>query len=127
MSGSGSAPAGLFTRAVRPIAVVRQAKRAAAIAAPLRNGPLKRAAFHQGIYHCQHEYGRSPPAQRSVRSEHRRGQARSTRNAPKHGLRAPLPVLLDDEDAADFAAFEPAARVELAPAGALESDLSRAS
>jgi hypothetical protein len=51
------------------------------------------------------------------------GKARSARNALKHGLRARVLVLLDDEDAADFAAFEAAMRAELAPAGALESDL----
>ena len=51
------------------------------------------------------------------------GKARSARNALKHGLRARLLVLLDDEDAADFAAFEAAVRTELAPAGALETDL----
>ena len=51
------------------------------------------------------------------------GKARSARNALKHGMRARLLVLLDDESAADFAAFEAAVRAELAPAGALETDL----
>ncbi|MGH6899167.1 MAG: hypothetical protein ACREH3_19315 [Geminicoccales bacterium] len=51
------------------------------------------------------------------------GKARSARNALKHGLRARLMVLLDDEDPADFAAFETAVRAELAPAGAFQADL----
>jgi hypothetical protein len=52
------------------------------------------------------------------------GKARSARNALKHGLRSHVLVLLDDEDAADFAAFEAAVRAELAPAGALEAHLA---
>ena len=51
------------------------------------------------------------------------GKARSARNALKHGLRARRLVLLQDEDSADFAAFDAAVRAELAPAGALEADL----
>jgi hypothetical protein len=51
------------------------------------------------------------------------GKARSALNAFKHGLRARRLVILDDEDPADFAAFEAAVRAELAPAGALEADL----
>jgi hypothetical protein len=51
------------------------------------------------------------------------GKARSSRNALKHGLRARRLVLLQDEDAAAFAAFEAAVRADLAPAGALEADL----
>jgi hypothetical protein len=51
------------------------------------------------------------------------GKARSSRNALKHGLRARLMILLDDESAADFAAFEAAVRAELAPSGGLQADL----
>jgi hypothetical protein len=51
------------------------------------------------------------------------GKARSARNALKHGLRARRLVLLQNEDSADFAAFDAAVRAELAPAGALEADL----
>jgi hypothetical protein len=51
------------------------------------------------------------------------GKARSARNALKHGLRARRLILLQDEDSADFAAFDAAVRAELAPAGALEADL----
>ena len=53
------------------------------------------------------------------------GKARSARNALKHGLRARLMVLLKDEGAADFAAFEAAMRDDLAPAGAFEAALAR--
>ena len=42
-----------------------------------------------------------------------------------HGAAAPDLMLLDDEDPAAFAAFEAAARRELAPAGALQADLVR--
>ena len=51
------------------------------------------------------------------------GKARVARNAVKHGLSARNLVLLDDEDAAAFAAFEAAARTELAPAGEFQADL----
>ena len=51
------------------------------------------------------------------------GKARSARNALKLGLRARRLVLLPDEDAADFVAFEAEVRAELAPAGGLEADL----
>ena len=49
------------------------------------------------------------------------GRARSSGNALKHGLRARRQVLLADEDAAEFRAFQAAARAELAPAGARRS------
>jgi hypothetical protein len=51
------------------------------------------------------------------------GRARSARNALKHGLRARRLVLLDDENASEFRAFQAAARVELAPSGTLQSEL----
>jgi len=51
------------------------------------------------------------------------GKARSARNALKHGLRARLLVLLDDESVADFAALEAAVRAELAPTGGLQEEL----
>jgi hypothetical protein len=51
------------------------------------------------------------------------GKARSSRNALKHGLRARVMVLLDDEDVADFAAFEARVRADLAPIGAFQADL----
>jgi hypothetical protein len=51
------------------------------------------------------------------------GRARSSRNSLKHGFNARRFLLLDDEDAAAFAAFEAAARTELAPAGAFQADL----
>lgn len=49
--------------------------------------------------------------------------ARAACNALKHGLCARTVVLLDDEDAAAFGAFEAAVRAELAPVGALQADL----
>ena len=52
------------------------------------------------------------------------GLARSSGNALKHGLRARRQVLLVDEDAAEFRAFQAAARAELAPAGALQTELA---
>jgi hypothetical protein len=51
------------------------------------------------------------------------GKARSAPNALKHGLRAQKYVVLPDEDAAEFAAFEAALVEELAPEGALQSIL----
>ena len=51
------------------------------------------------------------------------GKARAARNALRHGLSARRHLLLDDEDAAAFAAFEAAARTELAPAGEFQADL----
>jgi hypothetical protein len=51
------------------------------------------------------------------------GRARSSRNALKHGFNARRLLLLDDEDAAAFAAFEAAARAELAPTGVFQADL----
>jgi hypothetical protein len=51
------------------------------------------------------------------------GKARTARNALKHGLRARRLVLLDDENATEFRAFQAAARAELAPAGTLQSEL----
>jgi hypothetical protein len=51
------------------------------------------------------------------------GKARSARNALKHGLRARVMVLLDDEDVADFAAFGAAVRAKLAPVGGFQADL----
>ena len=51
------------------------------------------------------------------------GKARAARNALKHGLRARRMVLLDDEDAAEFAGFQAALRAELAPDGVLQADL----
>jgi hypothetical protein len=50
------------------------------------------------------------------------GRARRA-TAVKHGLCARTLVLLDDENAAAFGAFEAAVRAELAPAGALQADL----
>jgi hypothetical protein len=52
------------------------------------------------------------------------GLARSSGNALKHGLRARRHVLLVDEDAAEYRAFQAAAQVELAPMGALQSELA---
>ncbi|HEX5078001.1 MAG TPA: hypothetical protein VFV80_02545 [Geminicoccaceae bacterium] len=51
------------------------------------------------------------------------GRARVARNALKHGLCARRLVLLEDEDAAAFGAFEAALREELAPMTALQADL----
>ena len=51
------------------------------------------------------------------------GKARTARNALKHGLRARRPVLLDDENASEFRAFQAAARAELAPSRTLQSEL----
>ena len=51
------------------------------------------------------------------------GKRRAARNAIKHGLCARRMVLLDDEDTATFGAFEAAVHTELAPVGALQSDL----
>ena len=51
------------------------------------------------------------------------GRAISARNSLKHGLRARRLVLLDDEDAAAFRAFAEALRAELAPEGALQTEL----
>ena len=55
------------------------------------------------------------------------GKAQVAKNALKHGLSARHLVLLDDEDASAFAAFEAAARTELAPAGEFQADLVGAS
>jgi hypothetical protein len=52
------------------------------------------------------------------------GRARAAGNALKHGLRARRLVLLADEDAAEYRAFQAAAQAELAPSGALESELA---
>jgi hypothetical protein len=52
------------------------------------------------------------------------GQARASGNALKHGLRARRLVLLADEDAAEYRAFQAAAQAELAPVGALQSELA---
>ena len=52
------------------------------------------------------------------------GLARSSGNALKHGLRARRHVLLADEDAAEYRAFQAAAQVELAPMGVLQSELA---
>ena len=52
------------------------------------------------------------------------GRARSSQNALKHGLRARRQVLLADEDAAEYRAFQAAGRAELAPVGALQSELA---
>jgi hypothetical protein len=51
------------------------------------------------------------------------GRARVARNAIRHGLCARRLVLLVDEDAAAFGAFEAALHEELAPEGALQADL----
>jgi hypothetical protein len=51
------------------------------------------------------------------------GKARTARNALKHGLRARRLVLLDDENASEFRAFQAAAQAELAPSGRLQSEL----
>jgi hypothetical protein len=51
------------------------------------------------------------------------GKARVAKNALKHGLSARRAVLLDDEDAAAFAALAAAAQTELAPAGEFQADL----
>ena len=53
------------------------------------------------------------------------GRARVALNGLGHGPAARDLMLLDDEDPAAFAAFEAAARRELAPAGALQADLVR--
>ena len=53
------------------------------------------------------------------------GKARSARNALKHGMRAEKHVVLPDEDAGEFAAFEAALVAELAPVGALQTVLAR--
>jgi hypothetical protein len=53
------------------------------------------------------------------------GKARSAQNALKHGFRAKKHVVLDDEDAAEFAALEAALIEELAPQGALQVVLAR--
>ena len=52
------------------------------------------------------------------------GLARSSRNALKHGLRARRHILLADEDAAEYRAFQAAGQAELAPVGALQSELA---
>ena len=52
------------------------------------------------------------------------GLARSSGNALKHGLRARRQVLLADEDPAEYRALQAAARAELAPVGALQSELA---
>jgi len=49
------------------------------------------------------------------------GLARSSRNALKHGLRARRHILLADEDAAEYRAFQAAGQAELAPVGARRS------
>jgi hypothetical protein len=51
------------------------------------------------------------------------GRARVARNATKHGLCARRMMLLVDENAAAFGAFEAALHDELAPEGALQADL----
>ena len=51
------------------------------------------------------------------------GRARVARNATKHGLCARRMMLLVDENAAAFGAFEAALHEELAPEGALQADL----
>ena len=51
------------------------------------------------------------------------GRARVARNATKHGLCAKRMMLLVDENAAAFGAFEAALHEELAPEGALQADL----
>jgi hypothetical protein len=53
------------------------------------------------------------------------GKARSAQNALRHGFRAQKFLLLADEDAAGFAAFEAALLEELAPAGTLQSVLEQ--
>jgi hypothetical protein len=53
------------------------------------------------------------------------GKARSAQNAIKHGMRALKYVVLPDESAADFHAFEEAIVDELAPVGALQAVLAR--
>ena len=51
------------------------------------------------------------------------GKAIAARNSLKHGLTACKLVVLDDEDAAAFEAFQAAVRVELRPEGVLQHDL----
>jgi len=51
------------------------------------------------------------------------GKARVALNAVKHGLSTRNLVLLEDEDAAAFAAFEAATRRELAPVGEFQAEL----
>jgi hypothetical protein len=51
------------------------------------------------------------------------GKARSAQNATRHGLRAQS-LLLSDESAHEFAALAGALRAELAPRGALQSELA---
>jgi hypothetical protein len=51
------------------------------------------------------------------------GKATASRNALKHGLSARKVVVLDEEDAAAFDAFQARLRAELAPEGMLQHDL----
>jgi hypothetical protein len=53
------------------------------------------------------------------------GKARSAQNALKHGFRAQKDMVLQGEDAAEFAALEAALMEELAPEGALQSVLAQ--
>jgi hypothetical protein len=53
------------------------------------------------------------------------GKARAAQNALKHGLRAQKHMVLQGEDAAEFAALEAALMEELAPEGALQSLLAQ--
>jgi hypothetical protein len=53
------------------------------------------------------------------------GKARSARNALKHGLCAKKLLVLPEEDAAEFEAFEAALLAELAPVGALQAVLAQ--
>jgi hypothetical protein len=53
------------------------------------------------------------------------GKARAAQNAVKHGIRALKYVVLPDESAADFHAFEEAIVDDLVPVGALQSVLAR--
>jgi hypothetical protein len=53
------------------------------------------------------------------------GKARAAQNALKHGMRAQRYVLLPQEDAAEFEAFEAAILADLAPEGALQTMAAR--
>jgi hypothetical protein len=60
-----------------------------------------------------------------ARAQNRRGKARSSQNALKHGLRAQKYLVLPEEDAGEFAALEAALLQELAPVGAMQTLLAR--
>jgi hypothetical protein len=95
--------------------------------APLRvhsDDRPSRARTAKELCHDQRPDHRRPAGRRpDARPKTAAGKARSARNALKHRLRARVMVLLDDEDVADFAAFEAVVRAELAPVGGFQADL----